>query len=212
MLHSIELPDLSAALPPSAEVEALLDEADRRILDFMCGQTGRLIHSFVPSDYRAVNAHLRWIVQQRLAAGGAFCEWGSGFGVVTMLAALHEFDACGIEVEAELVEHARLLAEDRNIPVQFAQGSLIPAGKNRLVRQSFDAMHLDIDSPAGYDELGMDVEDFDLFYVFPWPEEKALCDNLFDRCAADGALLLTYHGIEDFRLQRKVSKSSARKK
>lgn len=210
MLLPIELPDLSGALPPSAEASALLDEADRRILDFMCGQTGRLIHSFVPSDYRAVNAHLRWIVESRLAAGGAFCEWGSGFGIVAMLAALLEFDACGIEVEGELVEHARTLAEDMDIPVQFAQGSLIPAGKNPRVRQGEDSSHLDFDSPPGYDELGMEVEDFDVFFAFPWPEDKPFCDELFDRCAADGSLLLTYHGIEDFRLQRKVTRPGRR--
>lgn len=203
MLRRIELPDLkNARLSPDAA--ALLTEADRRIQDFVNDPQGPLIHGFVPSDYQAVDAHLGWIVQQCLSAGNAFCEWGSGFGVVTMLAALHGFDASGLEVEPRLVEQARRLADDLAIPVQFATGSIIPEGVPTRIEDLEEFSHLDTDSPSGYEELGLEVDDFDLFFAFPWPGEERFFERLFHRCAAEGALLLTYHGRNDLRLQRRV--------
>ncbi len=206
MLQQIELPNLIDAPPLSREAQALLVEAERRIDEFIHRRERPLIHNFVPSDFRSVDAHLRWIVERQLAAGRAFCEWGSGYGVVTLLAALHEFDACGIEVEAELVEEARQLAEDFDIPAQFAHGSLIPEGGERVAKYLEDVANIDIDSHDGYDELGLDVDDFDLFFAFPWPGEERFWEQLFDKYAADGALLLTYHGVEDFRLQRRTAR------
>ena len=46
--------------------------------------------------------------------------------------------------------------------------------------------------------------DFDLFFTFPWPGEHEFFETIFDRFAADGAMLLTYQGIERLRLQRRV--------
>ena len=65
---------------------------------------------------------LRALSEGGLARGWRFCEWGSGFGVVVGLAALVEFDACGIEIEALLVAEARKLADDFDLPVEFGQG------------------------------------------------------------------------------------------
>ena len=62
----------------------------------------------------------------------------------------------------------------------------------------------DTDWPSGYDELGKDIDEFDLFFAFPWPGEHRYWESIFDHHAADGALLLTYHGIERLRLHRRV--------
>jgi hypothetical protein len=204
MLTPIELPDFSIAAPPSSKAMSLLREADRRIDDFIHHRRGPLIHGFVPSDFRMVDACLRWIVERQLAPGHAFCEWGSGFGVITLLAALHDFDACGIEVEEELVEQARLLAEDFDITAQFGHGSAIPPGKSKLEKYLVEQSLVDTDTPDAYDELGLEIDDFDLIFVFPWPGEEAFWENLFNQCASDGALLMTYHGVNDLRLQRRV--------
>ena len=55
-----------------------------------------------------------------------------------------------------------------------------------------------------YDELGMDLSDMDLVFAYPWPGEEGLIEALFDAFAAEGALLLTYHGMNEMKLQRKV--------
>jgi hypothetical protein len=204
MLKSIELPDLRVNAPLTPEMEALLSEADRRIDDFLHHWRGPIIENFVASDYRTVNTVLTWIVKHQLSAGHMFCEWGSGFGVVTMMAALHDFTAFGIEVESELVDRARTLAGDLDIPVEFSQGSFIPSGGHRLIQYQEDVAHIETDTPSGYDEFDLEIADFDLFFAFPWPGENRFWDNLFHHYASEGALLLTYHGIEELRLQRKV--------
>ena len=60
--------------------------------------------------------------------------------------------------------------------------------------------------PNGYDELELEPDDFDVVFAYPWPGEEQVIFDLFDDCAAVGALLLTYHGINDLRLQRKVKR------
>src|SRR5207248_1398205 len=117
---SLSVKDVS--LP--GDVRAFLREADRRVERFL--RDGR-VPAFVPSDFGRAYLTLRAAADAGLA-GGLFCEWGSGVGVVACLAALLDFDACGIEVEAELVDAARRLADDFGLPVEFAHGSFIPAG------------------------------------------------------------------------------------
>ena len=124
MLLDIPVP---TNLPVSEDhrIDEFLVEADQRIEQF----TRNLhppIHNFVACDFRVVEATLAWISENELASGDCACEWGSGFGVVAMLAALHGFEACGIEVEGELIDQAEQLAEDFEIQVRFAQGSFIP--------------------------------------------------------------------------------------
>ncbi len=205
MLRRLELPDLDVR-PQSPDVEMLLGEAARRIDEFIEQQGRCFISSFVASDYRGASACLAWINEHRLAAGNAFCEWGSGFGVVAMLAALHGFDACGIEVEPRLVAQGEQLAADLAIPVQFSCGSAIPELGRKFFRHLEGIEQIDTDAPEGYDALGLALDDFDLVYVYPWPGEERCWEQLFDRHAAHGALLLTYHGRDRFQLRRRVRK------
>lgn len=204
MLQPIELPDLFNAPPPSEEAQQLLRIADERIDEFLHRRRGEVIHDFVCSDFPAVDAHLRWIVEQRLNPGRAFCEWGCGFGVIALLATLLEFDACGIDVQAELIRQAEQLSADCGIPAQFTHGSLIPPDSEHLILDVEELAHIDLDTPSAYEDLGMDLGDFDLIFGYPWPGHERFMEDVFDYHAADGALLLTYHGIEDLRLQRRV--------
>src|SRR5947207_2983291 len=97
-LVSFDLPVSATALP--REVRAFLGEAGRRVERFQ--RTGHFA-AFVPSDFVRAYQVLRSLAEVDLAPAGLFCEWGSGFGVVACLAAMLDFDACGIEIEAELV-------------------------------------------------------------------------------------------------------------
>src|SRR5262249_27656087 len=92
-----------------AEAARFILEAEDRIDRF---QWECRVPAFVPCDYAAAFGVLRAISQSALARGRRFCEWGSGFGVVVGLAAMLDFDACGIEIERSLVEEARKLADD----------------------------------------------------------------------------------------------------
>jgi len=137
------------------------------------------------------------------SAGTLFCEWGSGFDVVTCLAALLEFDAYGIEVDCTLVRASRRLAADFDLPVEFVQGSLIPAGDRTLMRTAGTFAWLATTEAPAHEELGLATADFGIIFAFPWPDKERALGQLFERHAGAGALLVTHHGGEDFCLRRK---------
>ena len=128
-LHNVPRPDSVGPIPPN--VRKFLREADRRIRGYYRRHRNS---AFVPCNFRGAYGILQHLAAQAKAAGTLFCEWGSGFGVVTCLAALLEFDAYGIEVDSTLVHASRCLAADFDLPVEFAQGSFIPAGDRILMR------------------------------------------------------------------------------
>jgi hypothetical protein len=45
-----------------------------------------------------------------------------------------------------------------------------------------------------------------VIFAYSWPDEELVVGELFDRYAGAGALLLSYHGGDEFRLRRKARK------
>jgi hypothetical protein len=197
------LRDLKVGRPRSvlpANVRALLCEATHRINRF---QRAHRIPGFVPSDYQRAYQALRALTKGDLLAGDHFCEWGSGFGVVACLAAMLGFDACGIEIEGQLVDAAQQLADDFGLPVEFIRGSFIPQGGDPYPDTTEEFAWLTLEESTTHEELGMGPEDFDVIFAYPWPDEERLIEHLFELHAAVGAVLVTYHESGDFRLRRK---------
>lgn len=127
-------------------------------------------------------------------------EWGSGLGVVAIMASRLGFDAYGIEVEPLLIEHAEDLATAYRADAQFAAGSFIPDDYqwNSQLPGSFS--RTDTDSRAAYDELDMQPHDFDLIYAYPWPDEyQFYLDVLQQHCRKD-SLFLCYDAREGISL------------
>ena len=171
-----------AAGPHAAEgLRAFLREAGR--LERF--QREQPTPAFVPSDFPAAYAALRALEASGLAPGRYFCEWGSGFGVVSCLAALLGFDACGIEAEGALVEAAGRLAADFGLPVQFACGNFLPAETARAAA-SGEFAWLAAGGPSGYHAPGLDLEDFAVVYAYPWPDEDRLTATAFGATRAGG--------------------------
>lgn len=185
-------------------VADLLDDADERIERLHHDRRDRPIAAFVPSDFPAVHHALLAIDEWGLAPGGRFLEWGSGAGVVTCLAALLGWDAVGIEIEDPLVDLAEALADDHNVRAEFARGTFVPEGCDADVADQHQITWLRTDGADAYEWLGLDPDDFDLVFAYPWPGEEQIVFDVFRECGAVGALLLTYHGQEGLRLQRKV--------
>jgi hypothetical protein len=203
-LTEIRLEPSRERLP--ADVAAFLREAERRLRRVQSAQHSA---AFVPSDFVGAYRALRALSERGLARGAFFCEWGSGLGVVACLAALLDFDACGIEIEPALVAAAQRLARDFELPAQFACGSFIPAGAIAEVSTDSAFAWLTTDSTEPIDDpdgFGLDVDDFDVIFAYPWPDEEHFTAALFERYAAPGALLLTHHSTCEFRLRRKVRK------
>ena len=142
-------------------------------------------HPFVAADYDAVLAAL---VSLR-KPGRSFLEWGSATGVITIIADLLGFDACGIELDSSLVDVARELASRWRSNAQFAAGSFIPMGWEWR-RSNGNGRHGTIGrGRSGYLELGRALGDFDVVYAFPWMGEEPMMLDLM-RC----------HGGQDARL------------
>ncbi len=59
-----------------------------------------------------------------------------------------------------------------------------------------------------YGELGLGPHDFDVVFAYPWPGEECLIEDLFEKYAAEEALLLTCNQYNSVRLRRKVGKRS----
>ena len=190
------------------DVVAFLREADLRVSQFVRNSPVR-VTGFVPSDFVTVYHSLRAITEANLASGTSLCEWGSGFGVVASLAAMLEFKVCGIEIERSLVNASRRLADDFRLPVEFVHGSFVPSGAEADVEEAYAASSTEYfwlvtDADDAYDELGLGPHDFDVVFAYPWPGEECLIEGLFEKYAAEEALLLTYTQYNSVRLQRKV--------
>lgn len=188
-------------------VKALLADAANRIEQFFELHKDNPTAGFVPSDYEMVYHSLRGL--RNGAAGGtilpgnAFCEWGSGFGVIACLASIIGYDSVGIEIDPKLVTAAQALARDHRVAVELVQGSYVPDGHETAVEMSQTHVMTLEDGPAAYEDLGLDPEDFDCIFAYPWPGEDEVVTEIFDKYAARGAVLVTFHGRDGMLARRK---------
>ena len=171
---------------------------------------------FVPSVPERVFAVLEEVTRRQLPPTRVFCEWGSGFGTATCLAALLGYEAYGLEIDAELVRLSRAMARRLGIPVQMLCTSFLPAGYAAsaggkgaaLVTPASVRDHPDTAEarePLRYDGMTIAIADIGLFFAYPWPEERALMQALFEAVARAGALLVVYHTDTDIRVLQKVA-------
>ena len=145
-----------------------------------------------------------------LSTGRSLCEWGSGFGVVSCLASLLGYTAVGIEVQESLVKHALQLADDFHIHTDFHCDSFVPLDSESCF-EGEEASSWLTEHAGDLEDEGIAPENFDIIFVYPWPGEEARTEKLFDMHASQGALLLSYHGREEVKLQRKVRGTGTRK-
>ncbi|MCM2374966.1 methyltransferase domain-containing protein [Aporhodopirellula aestuarii] len=202
MLQQIEVPDSVKSIDYHDGAERVVDFANEAIEAFMLSDDIP-IENFVTCDFHLLDQSLTWIEQQHLLAGNRFCEWGAGFGVGAMLAALHGMESVGIEIEPRLVKQANHVADSLAISAHVYGGSFVPRDVEGLEDFAGEIKNVDTDEGDIYDEIGFDIADFDLIFAFPWPGEHEFFEHIFAACASTGALLLTYRGREGMNLIRK---------
>ena len=202
-LADVDLTQPTGALPAAAA--ALIADAQARIEELE-DKSRAAMPAFVPSNFEVVYQALAAVEAANLATGHRFLEWGSGIGVVACLATQLGFDAVGIEIESPLVDIAGDLAAAHDLDTEFIAGSFVPEGTHITVGTADDFAWLSTTGDVAYEELDLEPDDFDLIFAYPWPGEEQIIFDLFATHAAVGALLLTYHGIEGMRLQRKIKR------
>ncbi len=144
-------------------------------------------HPFVPAEYDRVLA----VLSEVWRPGLRFLELGSATGIITVMADLLGYDACGIEIDEDLVHTARETAARYGSGARFAVGSFLPPGWAWRPPDGDGRLGTIGEGPSGYLELGALLEDFDLVYAYPWGGEEAMMLDLFrTHGAPDGRLLL----------------------
>lgn len=195
-------------LPP--RVKAFIEEADARCDQFYDDKLNKRFPRYVPSEPAQVYSALKYVTDQRLPLDTNFVEWGSGFGVGTGLASLLGYETTGIEIEPVLVDKAESLLSDQGIDAEFLAISYIPEGYisydalsgHDIVRD--DSFGNSPDHQPRYEGMDIDVEEIDLFFVYPWPGEQEMMLKLFDAVAGEGAILVAYYGDQDICLYQKT--------
>jgi len=155
-------------------------------------------HRYVSADYVAVYKSLARLRGRALT----FLEWGSGLGVVTIMASRMGFEAYGIETEPDLVEYAENFAQAYGPQARFAQGSFIPDDFEWNPANGDEVIRTIIDAASAYDKLEMELRDFDLVYAYPWSDEHTLYHNIMREFGGRNALLLSYDAREGIELVR----------
>ncbi len=162
----------------------------------------------IASDPVAFSGMLAWLTAQYNLHGQRFCEWGSGLGVISALAQLAGFQACGIEQDAAFVLEAQTLCHAFALDARFVTGSFVPAdtAESFQVIGTFGATcwtppSMDEDA---YRQLGHGASEMDIIYAYPWPRETGLYEALFELVAKPGAILWLYLEGRDPILWRKT--------
>lgn len=195
----------SMRLPP--EVAEFVTDMNQRIDHFLEGKPFAE-KGFVACDHELIARALISIRDQQLLSGNEMCEWGSGFGGVASVASFLGFEACGIEINTEVLQHSIDLANEYDLDVDFVEGSFLPEGSDDLVDQAYRENDGDITLETHFDDayrdLAKDISDFDLIFVFPWPNDAPLLSRIFDRYASFGSILLTYNDFSGLKVERKI--------
>lgn len=147
---------------------------------------------YVSADYPAIFQVLCKLRGRAIT----FLEWGSGLGVVAIMASRMGFEACGIENEPILVEHARNLAEKYGAEARFGLGTFIPDDFDWNPANGDQTDGTTLGDQSGYEELDMELSDFDVVYAYPWPDELTLFKNIIRACGAQQSLFLSYDARE----------------
>lgn len=158
-LREIQLDSTVVAI--TKPVSEFIEEGLRRSKAIDC-------FDFIPSNYQVVYAVLDKMPRVR------FCEWGSGIGIVTGMAEMLGFDACGIEINEQMAAASRELLTDFDLSATIETGD--------------------------YFEISQDA---DIYFTYCWPGQMSRVEQHFLSTTQTHAMLLICHGAEDVRCKVK---------
>ncbi len=184
------------------ELRTLWDEVDDL---WERSQDSGSFHAYVSADYGAVFLTLLQLRGQVRT----FLEWGSGLGVVTIMASRLGFEAYGIDIEPVLVDHARAFGERYAPAARFVCGNFFPTEFAWDPEEGEIAVRTALYGAPAYERMGRKLSEFDLVYAYPWPEEHQLYRNVMGKCGGADSLFLSYdvrRGMELHRCGRLITR------
>ncbi len=173
-----------------ARLDALYEDGWDHFQKFDAEVRRNSFHPFVPADYNEVEKLIAPVAREGLR----FLEWGSGSGVITMMADLLGCDAWGIELDPRLVEVARALARKHDSDAQFVAASFLPAGYQYVDPDGGHRTGTLGDGPSGYIEMGRALDDFDVVFGYPWHGEEPVMRDVFRKYGNPDATLIIFPG------------------
>ena len=179
--------------PP--EVKALWFEAGKI---WERSQNTLPFRNFVAADYREI---YRALYRLRPHAT-TMLEWGSGLGVVTMMASHLGFKAYGVEIEPALVEWSRRLSQKYAPDARFEAGSFIPEYYTRNPAHRNETFRTVLEAPSAYSQLNLELADFELVYAYPWPNERSFYLDVMRKCGGVNALYMSHDFQDGIRICR----------
>ncbi len=197
----IDLPISGIKISP--EIARFIKSADRMMEEYDDANEYRKRPNFVHCDPQLFYATIRYATDLNLPLGRVFCEWGSGFGMSTCIAALLGYEAYGIELDPEVVKLSRKLAQSQDINATILETSYFPNGFSSypgsgddelIVPPEYSRIHGEVRHMPRYEGMACDTDEIDLFFVYPWPKEHEMFQDLFNAVAGDGAVLIAYYG------------------
>ncbi len=204
MLQPIELPRDFDAIPLPSSIADKLAVMRSRIETFQDCWEQHHAAQFVAADYELVYRALRWISETQWVLGKRFLEWGCGFATVSCLADTLGWNAHAVEAHPGLIAQARTTVQGWPAKVALCEGNFLPAGADSLAGDP-TLPSLGHEGTCAYDHWETDLDDFALVYSYPWPGEDDFHEQVFERFAAPGGLLLMFIGPNELRLCRKAS-------
>ena len=195
------------------KVKNYLRDANKLIDELFETERNRKIPQFIPCNDELLYHWLAAIKTSELCLGKVYCEWGSGYGVGACLASLLGYESYGIEIEKSLTEASRKLAEDSNIAVTIIERDYMPegfecyegSGGAELIKPENYTYQDRSGLRPGYEGMDANLDEVDLFFIYPWPGEQEFVLEFFQAVAADGALCLIYLGDDEFGLYKKTA-------
>ncbi len=154
-------------------------------------------HGYVSADYLAIYQMLLEFKER----GRTVLEWGSGLGVMTIMASRMGFDAFGIEAEEGLIDISNSLCAKYDSQAVFAHGSFIPDEFEWQPSADEDVDRTEVDAAAAYYLFDMEIRDFDLVYAYPWPDEHGLFRSIFRQFSQPGATFMIYDSREGLLIE-----------
>ncbi|MGQ0647828.1 MAG: hypothetical protein ACT4P7_09670 [Gemmatimonadaceae bacterium] len=112
------------------------------------------------------------------------------------------FEACGIELDGDLVATARALATRFDSRARFVVGSFLPQGYRWQPSHGDGRTGTLGTGPSGYLQLGHPLDEFDVVFGYPWGGEEPMMLDLMKRYGRSDALLLMNSVTDGVRVYR----------